>query len=241
MTGRVVVGVVSGRHQVPRPWGVLPVQGVTDPFPALLAGAGAIPVALPVLEQGVLPAYVLLEAVDALLLAGGGDVDPQLYGAPPDPVCRGVDWLRDDAEVALARAATRAGIPVLGVCRGMQVLAVAFGGDLHRDIGSDHVIPGGTHRIRTAPGSLTRRLVGERAQVSSLHHQAVAGLGHRLEATAWSDDGVIEAIELPGADGPAALGVQWHPELEPGTVQRALFGWLVDTARAGSGVRSARP
>lgn len=239
---RVVVGVVAGRHQVPRPWGMLPVQGIRDPFPALLAAAGAVPVALPVLERGSLSPYDVVEAVDALLLAGGGDVDPATYGVAPHPATRDLDRLRDDAEIELALAAVEAGVPVLGVCRGLQVLNVAYGGTLAQHIGTGHLLPHEKHRVRTAPGSITRRLVGEHAEVTSLHHQAVAHLGHGLRATAWADDGVVEAVELPGRDGVAALGVQWHPELEPGAVQQQLFGWLVDAALVGAAaVRSARP
>ncbi len=240
--GRPVVGVVAGRHQVQRHWGILPVQGIREPYPDLLASLGAVPVALPVVRSQLLPPAALLGAVDALVLAGGGDLDPASYGAAAHPSTGDVDRLRDETEIALARAAVGAGVPVLGVCRGLQILNVALGGGLHQDIGMDHILPGGRHPVRTAPGSLTRRLAGARPDVTSIHHQAVAGLGRGLQATAWADDGVIEALELRVRERVAALAVQWHPELEPGKVQQALFCWLVESARRGTGeLRSARP
>lgn len=241
-TARPVVGVAAGRHLVPRPWGLLPVQGISAAYPDLLASLGAAPIALPVLPVEVLAPVASLAAVDALVLAGGGDLDPATYGARAHPSTDGVDRLRDDIEIALVNAAVELGVPVLGVCRGLQILNVARGGDLHQHIGTDHVLPGGSHPLRTASGSLTRRLVGPRPQVNSLHHQAVARLGRGLRATAWADDGVIEAVELPGRDGVAALAVQWHPELEPGDLQRGLFSWLIESARCGTAeLRSARP
>ncbi len=139
-----------------------------------------------------------------------------------------MDRQRDDAEVALARAAIDHGVPVLGICRGMQVLNVALGGRLHQDVSGHALTPPATHPVRTASGSLARRLVGARLDVNSLHHQAVADLGRGVRATAWSDDGMVEAIELPGR---AVLGVQWHPEMRPDEVQKALFEWLVRSAR----------
>lgn len=229
MTGvRPVVGIVAGRHQVPRPWGVLPVQGTTEPLPDVLAAAGALPVVVPVLAPGALAAADLLGAVDALLLAGGGDLDPATYGADPHPRTEGADRLRDDTEVALARAAIELDLPVLGLCRGMQILNVALGGDLVQHVDGHLLTPPATHPITTVPGSLVAQLAGARPEVGSLHHQAVGRLGHGLVATAASDDGVPEALELPGR---AVLGVQWHPELQPGAVQKALLDWLVRSAR----------
>jgi putative glutamine amidotransferase len=225
---RPVVGVVAGRHLVPRPWGMLPVQGIGDLHPGLLAAAGAVPVALPLVAPDVLSPAAALAAVDALVLTGGGDLDPETYGGNAHPLITNVDRFRDDVEITLFNAAVELGVPVLGVCRGMQVVNVALGGALRQDV-PGHVLPlPGTHQIRTSPGSLTRQLIGSRLDVNSLHHQAVAELGHGLRATASSDDDVVEAFELPGR---AVLGVQWHPELQPGAVQKVLFDWLVRSAR----------
>ena len=226
--GRPVVGVVAGRHLVPRSWGMLPVQGVTEWIPGPLAAAGAVPMVLPLLPQESLPVSACLARLDALLLAGGDDLDPGTYGDRPHPTTTGVDRQRDDIEIALGDAAIDLGVPVLGVCRGMQVLNVALGGRLCQDVADHALAAPGTHPVCTAAGSLARRLIGARADVNSLHHQAVADLGRRLRATAWSDDGVVEAIELPGH---AVLGVQWHPELQPGELQKSVFDWLVRSAR----------
>jgi putative glutamine amidotransferase len=143
-----------------------------------------------------------------------------------------VDPERDEAELAVARAAWNAGLPLLGICRGLQILAVAYGGTLHG--GLEHRIPGDGHDIRTAPGSVIESLVGSRVRTSALHQQAVLDPGPCWNATAWADDGTIEAIEPAGADRPV-LGVQWHPELSGHPVIAdptgpALFGWLVDQA-----------
>lgn len=226
--GRPVVGIVATRHQVPRFWGTLPVQGMTEWVPGPVAAAGGLPLVLPVLPAETLPVADLLAPVDALLLAGGGDLDPATYGDLPDPSTVDVDRLRDDVEVALARVAIERGVPVLGLCRGMQVVNVALGGRLHQDVEGHVLPPPGTHAVHTASGSLSRQLLGARVDVRSLHHQAVAELGTGLRATARSDDDGIEAIELPGHP---LLGVQWHPELQPDEGQKALFDWLVRSAR----------
>ena len=138
-----------------------------------------------------------------------------------------MDPLRDESEIALLHAAIELGVPVLGICRGLQVLNVALGGDLRQDVPGHVLPPPGTHAVRSAQGSLVRELVGAATDVNSIHHQAVARLGRGLHATAWSDDGVVEAVELLGE---TVLGVQWHPELQPGAAQKALFDWLVRSA-----------
>lgn len=227
-TARPVVGVVAGRHQVPRSWGTLPVQGMTAWVPGPVAAAGGLPLVLPVLPTEALPVAELLAPVDALLLAGGGDLDPATYGERPHPSTADVDRLRDEIEIALAREAIERGVPLLGLCRGMQVLNVALSGRLHQDIAGHALPPPGTHPVRTAAGSLARHLLGEQVDVSSLHHQAVSGLGDGVQATARAGDGVVEALELPGRP---VLGVQWHPELQPGEGQKALCDWLVRSAR----------
>ncbi|MFG1883163.1 gamma-glutamyl-gamma-aminobutyrate hydrolase family protein [Micromonospora sp. NPDC049102] len=161
----------------------------------------------------------VLAVLDGLLLAGGADVGPVRYGQQPHP--RTEDRPdRDAGELTLLTAALAAHLPVLGVCRGMQLLAVAYGGTLHQHLpdvlGSEahRPAPGvyGTHPVRFAPGSLAARTMAGAEQVNSYHHQAVATPG-RLAVTGWAGDGVIEAVEDPGR--PFVLGVQWHPENEP--------------------------
>jgi putative glutamine amidotransferase len=164
----------------------------------------------------------LLGRVDAVIVSGGaGDVDPAHYGAARHPRTVPVEPLRDRFELALVRTALNAGLPVLGICRGMQVLNVACGGTLEQHLpdvlGHDrHATTPGSfadHEVRLEEGSLAARAVGEeRAVVKSYHHQGVRTLGDGLRASGFSllDDGIVEAIELPGR--PFALGVLWHPE-----------------------------
>lgn len=169
----------------------------------------------------------LLDVLDGLVLTGGGDLDPIHYGGVPGAAID-IDPERDEDELDLVRAAAQVELPLLGVCRGLQVLVVAFGGTLRA--GVDHVHPEGGHPVVTTPGSLIRGLVGERPTTSALHQQAVADPGPLWLPTAWTDDGVVEAIE-PTTDWPA-LGVQWHPELHwnpwpHDATGPAIFAWLV--------------
>ena len=155
-----------------------------------------------------------LDAVDALVLAGGVDL--------------GVDATRDGDELALARVALEKGIPTLGLCRGLQVLAVATDGSLEPDLGADHIIvPPGTHPLHTVAGSAVAALVPE-GRVGSLHHQSVATYDDRWQCTATAPDGVVEALEWADRAVWQALGVQWHPELD--ATGPAVFGWLVGVA-----------
>ena len=162
----------------------------------------------------------ILEHIDALLLAGGADVNPATYGAKPHPETANTRPERDAFEVELTRRALERGMPVLGVCRGMHLLNVAVGGTLIQHlpdvVGHDEHrhTPGsfGDHEVRLRPGSLAARAIGaERTAVKSHHHQGLDRLGDGVVATGWSEpDEVVEAIEMEGR--PYALGVLWHPE-----------------------------
>jgi len=211
-------------------------------YPAAVQRTGGMALILPPDEAAVDAPDPFLDRVDALILAGGADVDPASYGATPHPET-GVRWPeRDHFEIALVRRALDRAMPVLGVCRGMQVLNVALGGTLiqHLDdvIGSDRHrhTPGafGDHEVRLAPGSLAARAAGaERLVVKSHHHQGVDSLGGDLLPTGWSvKDEVVEAIELPGQQ--FALGVLWHPEED---LASRVIGSLVEAARAEEAVR----
>ena len=181
--------------------------------------AGGLPLLLPILEPEL--AEACLEGADGLLLSGGGDADPVHFGQEPHPHLGIVDERRDAFEFALYRAARRRALPVLGVCRGLQMINIAEGGTLHQHLGAlpdtlQHDQRSGDggllHGLRLEPGSLLAARWGcERVRVNSYHHQAADRVGSGLRAVAWSADGVIEALE--GAEGGFVLGVQWHPEL----------------------------
>jgi putative glutamine amidotransferase len=212
--------------------------------------AGGQPVMLSPPPPGALGrAIEVVERCDALLLTGGGDVDPARYGQAPSATLMAVDETRDTFELAAVDHCLAIGRPVLGICRGLQVLAVALGGRLHQDVATagyeghwdDANQHAPVHGIRATPGSLAERSLAGHTKVNSVHHQAVADPGEHLVASAWADDDLIEAVEAAegGAFGPL-LGVQWHPErmLCPpdGVVgdprHLAPFTWLVEAAAA---------
>jgi putative glutamine amidotransferase len=178
----------------------------------------------------------LLDRLDGLILSGGADIMPEQYGARRHPATTGLRPERDAAELSLARAALRRNLPILGVCRGMQILAVATGGTLHQHVpdvvGTTDHCPGrgffGKHEVRFAAGSRLHGLLGERETVPTHHHQAVADPGS-LTVTGWAEDGIVEAVEDPTR--PFVLGVQWHPEA---IEDPRLFDALVAAASARS-------
>jgi putative glutamine amidotransferase len=198
--------------------------------------AGGIAVLLPPDKSASSDSAPFLDRIDALLLAGGSDIDPASYGAEPQPET-GTTWPERDAfELALTRGALDREMPVLGVCRGMQVLNVALGGTLVQHLDDAmHLHTWGAfsdHDVRLEPGSLAARATGgfERLSVRSHHHQGVDRIGDGLRVTGWSDPGdLVEAIELPDRDE-YALGVLWHPEED---VESAVIGSLVEAARTG--------
>lgn len=162
-----------------------------------------------------------IDALNGVLFTGGGDIDPSRYGQAAHPKLGEVDYARDEFELRLVRVAVGRGLPLLGICRGAQVLGVALGGSLVQDIDTDvedakkHLAgPRGKashHWIEIAPGSRLSQIMGaRRARVNSSHHQANGRLGSGVRTVAWSGDGVIEGIELEGES--FVLGVQWHPE-----------------------------
>ena len=182
--------------------------------------AGAVALLLPPDPAALDRPDAVLERIDALILAGGSDIDPETYGAERHPETKGTWPERDRFELALTRRALDLGMPVLGICRGMQLVNVALGGtltqhlpDLTGDDSHRHT-PGsfGDHEVRLEPGSLAAKAAGaDRILVKSHHHQGVERVGEGLTVSGHSvDDDVVEAIELPGDH--FALGVLWHPE-----------------------------
>ncbi|HEY2438640.1 MAG TPA: gamma-glutamyl-gamma-aminobutyrate hydrolase family protein [Solirubrobacteraceae bacterium] len=179
----------------------------------------------------------LLERVDGLILSGGNDIDPAMYGATPHAATKGTNPARDEFEIALARRATELDMPVLGICRGMQILNVAFGGTLLQHLpdafGHEHhrrvagSFENADHDVRLAPDSLAAQAAGELVHITkSHHHQGVDVIGERLSVTGTSTlDDLVEAIEMP--DRRFVLGVQWHPEADE---RSRVIGALVQAA-----------
>jgi putative glutamine amidotransferase len=198
-----------------------------------IAAAGGVPIVLPPADEIAEDPDRLLDLLDGLILTGGGDIDPAAYGAEAGPDLVGARVERDRFELALARRALERDMPVLGVCRGMELLNVALGGTLEQELPEAQIhlhTPGEftDHDVRLEPGSLAARAVGsERVSVRSHHHQGVGQLGAGLVVSAHSvPDGIVEAIELP--DRRWALGVLWHAEEER---RSPVIEALVDAAR----------
>jgi putative glutamine amidotransferase len=241
-----LIGVSASQHDFGDYGGV----GVQRP----LLAAGGLPLTLPQLPEAIAPA---LDALDAIVLAPGRDVEPQRYGQDPDALLEETEPQRDAFELALVAAALDRGLPILGMCRGIQVLNVALGGTLVQDlslIAPEHPSdPGWTcwklieaasladapppphprHGIVIEPHSLLARTLGTtELEVNSFHHQAIDGLGKGLVVVATSPDGVVEAVELPGRP---VLAVQWELQEEARVDSRsqAVFDWFVQAALDG--------
>jgi putative glutamine amidotransferase len=241
MEARPVVGICAAIERVS--WGVWDSYEVTltpRAYVRAVQRSGGLALVLPPDEAAVADPDLLLERVDALLLAGGADLDPASYGAEPHPETKGTWPERDRFELALTRAALERDMPVLGICRGMQLLNVALGGTLVQHLpevaGTDsHRTTAGTfseHRVRLDPESLACSAAGvEGFVVWSHHHQGLDRIGEGLKVSGWSlDDDLVEAIELP--DRRFALGVIWHPEEDE---ESRVIAALIDAARGASG------
>ncbi|MBQ0894578.1 gamma-glutamyl-gamma-aminobutyrate hydrolase family protein [Micromonospora sp. U56] len=212
---RPLIGISA--YVEPAAWAVwrdVPATLVPQAYVRAVSAAGGRAVVLP-------PDDVdadVVRVLDGLVLAGGADVAPERYDQPPDPRTEPRPD-RDAGELALLAGALAADLPVLGICRGLQLLVVAHGGVLHQHlpdvVGHDRHRPApgryGAHPVRVAPGSLAGAVMAGVDRVNSYHHQGVADPG-RLVATGWADDGVVEAVEDPRRR--FLLGVQWHPENE---------------------------
>jgi putative glutamine amidotransferase len=209
-----------------------------------IQAAGGLALMIPPDPQSAREPDEVLDVLDGLILAGGSDIDAATYGEEPHAATQGTRRERDDFEVALARRALERDIPLLGICRGMQLMNVARGGTLIQHLPDDfghedhRRVPGSfdgaDHDVRLAGGSLAARAAGEvDHSTKSHHHQGVAQLGDGFVATGWSTlDELPEAIEDPGRR--FALGVQWHPEADPGSQLIASLVREAAAARNGS-------
>jgi len=188
--------------------------------------AGGIPLHLPV----DLDPSDVIDRLDGLLLPGGADIDPAHYGAEVDG-SRGIDAERDRYELALLDQATQAEVPILGICRGAQIVNVHAGGTLaqHVDGHADRAKPGSerVHQVEFSADTRLAEMYGSKIEVNSLHHQTVDRVGEGFRVTGRAPDGGVEAIE--SIDG-SVIGVQWHPELHDERASDPLFGWLVAAA-----------
>ena len=183
----------------------------------------------------------VLGMIDGLLMSGGVDVHPQRYGESPIPEIGNINPERDEFDIRLVRLASDKGLPILAICRGIQVMNVAFGGTLYQDIPAQHPTADIVHRVKAEnvvhhhilinEGTLLYELLGRRAGVNTSHHQAVKDLAPGFIISAMSEDGVVEGIEKPGH--PCVIGVQFHPEsfvAEGDDSLLPLFTHLIETA-----------
>jgi putative glutamine amidotransferase len=238
MTHQPVIGISS--YALRARWSHWDDEAVLLPrrYVDKVARAGGLPVLLPPMDGGA----GMLARLDGLVLSGGGDVDPARYGAAPHPAAGPFSAARDSAELDLCERALATGLPLLGICRGLQVINVALGGSLHQHlpdlVGDDSHSPdlGGypTHKVSVAPATQLAAILGRsEAAVPTHHHQAIDRLGADLIATAWTDDGVIEAVEFEHPAqfidaAPFMIAVQWHPEAGD---DLSLFASLIAAAK----------
>lgn len=226
LVGVVAYGLAPGRVEG---WGT-GAAAVPNSYLEALRRAGARPVAISAPEDG--SPEEILAPFGGLVLIGGGDVDPARFGQLPHPEVYGIERERDALEIDLLREADRAALPVLAICRGLQVANVAFGGTLHQHLPDvpgveEHRVTRGRqrqmHEVKVAESSRLHQACGQTTfEVASSHHQGIDTLGEGLVPVAWAGDGLVEAVERPEG---WIVGVQWHPEETTATdrAQQALF------------------
>ncbi len=214
------IGITSW-HQM---WGEQRWQSLPEDYTRAIAFAGGLPLILPILrrDEGLILIEEFLDGVDGLLFTGGEDIHPAFYGEPILDRCGTIDQERDHFEMELAKAALARHVPILGICRGMQLLNIALGGSLYQDL---HYCPGAAvyhcapkekryalmHKVTLFPGSRLATIFGTSTfAVTSTHHQLVKDVARGLKVTAVAEDGVVEGVEAEAY--PFLLAVQWHPE-----------------------------
>lgn len=231
-----LVGVVADRREASfGAWSGVDLCFVWSHYAAAVSAAGGLLIAFPPEPQLERRPELLLDAVDGLLLSGGRDIDASSYREPPDPRNEPGDPLRDRVELAVGRLALSRGVPVLGVCRGMQLLNLIAGGGIAQHLEDPEWIHRGEpgtfvdHDVEVEPGSrLAAALGGGAVKVRSHHHQGVAAIGAGLTVTARSPDGLVEAFESEGAG--FCVAVLWHPEEDLPGGGAALYRALVEAA-----------
>lgn len=212
-------------------------MGKMDNYIRAVEAAGGIAVAryapMPEQKKGIITAEDA-HGYDGLILCGGGDISPAMYSGQDAGLCRGIDPIREESDRCMCKAFWRAKKPVLGICRGMQMINVLFGGTLLEDLGELNEIHKGNqegdryHLVSAQEGSLLHQLYGGRFPVNSSHHQAVERPGEVFCVTCQAEDGTIEAIESPTLP---ILGVQWHPERHK--LGGAVFTHFVNMCKKG--------
>ncbi len=219
------------RSGIPENFADVPFDIHCGSYADAVSAAGGTPVFMPCTDA----ALDVLDYADGLVLTGGSDVSPARYGEEPHPTVYGVDEQRDEVEIALVAKALERGIPILAICRGMQVLNVATGGSLVQHIepgtGDHHAawdVPPDelVHQVTFTDESIASRAYGSDCRVNSLHHQALGRLGRGVVATGFASDGTVEAAEMPEH---RVLAVQWHPELVLAHPDPS-FTWLIHEA-----------
>ncbi len=240
---RPLIGVPTGREKSQRFFG-LSLFIMNQTYVRVVEQLGALPVMIP-LHMSEETLRGIFARLDGLLLPGGEDIDPSFYDEARHAQLGPTDKERDRTELSLTRWALEEGMPILGVCRGVQILNVACGGSLYQDLLSqrpdfgkhDYFPPKFerfriSHQVEIASASLLAHSLGERHEVNSMHHQGVNRVGHGLAVAACADDGLPEALEAPGLS--FVVGVQWHPEELAKTDQHSA-GLFFDFVEAASG------
>jgi putative glutamine amidotransferase len=240
---RPYIGISCGTFR-DRDW-CPPAHFLRKTYTDAIVAAGGVPLIIPVIDDlGVLRA--LYDRVDGILISGGGDIDPHKYGEAPLPGLGPTDPARDDIELPLASWAVEDGKPLLGICRGSQVINVALGGTLYQDIPSQihtSLVHDSSftrqdwtymaHDLRLDPGSKLAQVFGTTSfYTNSLHHQSLKAIAPGLHAVGWAPDGVVEAIE--GNNGHFLFGIQCHPEALQGAADvrwQALFQLFVESCQ----------
>ncbi len=233
------IGLTVGRERIDgRVFDAVPQE-----YARAVVGAGGLPLVLPPLPPDA--ASDVADQLDGVLLTGGGDLEPSRYGADRRPETDLVDPERDASELALVAAARARGLPILGICRGAQLLNVAYGGTLHQHLDGSPALQHqqgprrneAVHTVDLVPGCLLAELSGAvRFAVNSIHHQGIDRVGGTLRVVGTAEDGVAEVLESTDR---SVLAVQWHPEcLVASPPNEVLFRWLVDRADHGSDRRT---